>query len=592
MRIRIHWKLMVMLFGTVSVILLGTYVYLQSHLKTHFVAQMENTLRREVHLNKNLIESTLSGGLSQQQANQIAHTIGRNLKVRATIIRADGTVMGDSELSDLQLRDVENHLERPEVQEAFTSGFGQSERYSRTIKQRMLYMAVPLVVKEKEIPWIVRVAVPVAEVAGLERKLGRIIAAAVFLAFLCSAALSFGVSLYVSQPLSEMAAIARSMARGDFSKKIYISSKDEVGDLAAALNQMSEEIREMIGRVTGEEAKFSAVLSSMQAGVMVTDEKGRIVLLNPSLRKLFMVDVPAEGKLPIEVIRNAAVQDIATRALQGVRALASDEVQLNVPQERFIQVNGAPIVREGRCTGAIIVFHDITELKRLERIRKDFVANVSHELRTPIASIKGYAETLLDGALQDPQHAKEFIRIIYENSDRLAKLIEDLLDLSKIESGKMKIAFLPVDIADAFQRAVAVIANQASSKAISIQSTIPAELPKVLADETRLSQVFVNLLDNAVKYTPEKGTVTVTVSVKDRFVQVDITDTGPGIPPNDLSRIFERFYRVDKAHSRELGGTGLGLSIVKHIVQIHGGSVWAESEPGAGSTFSFTIPAV
>jgi len=590
MRINIHWKLMVVLFGTISVILVGTYAYLQSHLKTYFIRQFEETLRKEIFLNKNLIETMRESEFGQKQADIVADTIGRNLTVRATIISTDGTVMGDSGLDNEHVRSAENHLERPEVQDAFKKGFGQSERYSRTLKKRMLYMAVPLVVKEKEIPWIVRVAVPVSEVLGLENKLRRIIAVAVCLAFLFSAVLSLAVAFYISRPLSEMAAVARNMAKGDFSKKVYISSKDEVGDLAAALNHMSDGIKEMIRKVTGEEAKFEAILASMLAGVMVTDEKGRIVIMNPSLRKLFMIDVAPEGKLPIEVIRNAAVQDIATKALQGVRALASDELQLNVPQERFIQVNGAPIVREGRCAGAIIVFHDITELKRLERIRKDFVANVSHELRTPIASIKGYAETLLDGALQDKEHSKEFVRIMYENSDRLAKLIEDLLDLSKIESGKMKIAFLPVDIAGAYARAAAVIANQAQQKSISLQNKIPAGMPKVMADETRLSQVLVNLLDNAVKYTPEKGTVTVTASVKDRFVQVDITDTGAGIPPNDLSRIFERFYRVDKAHSRELGGTGLGLSIVKHIVQIHGGNVRVESEPGVGSTFSFTIP--
>jgi len=581
---------MVVLFGTISVILLTAYVYLQSHLKTYFIRQVEDTLKKEVYLNKNLIESTLGAEPSRSHTRLIADTIGRNLKVRATIIRADGTVLGDSELDGEHVKQMENHLERPEVQDAFRKGFGQSERYSKTLKKRMLYMAVPLVVKEEKIPWIVRVAVPESEVLGLEREVRKIIAVAVCIAFVFSAALSVGVALYISNPLCEMAAVARNMAKGDFSKKVYISSKDEVGDLASALNFMSDEIKGMVRKVTAEEAKFAAILSSMLAGVMVTDEKGRIVIMNPSLRKMFMVDVPAEGKLPLEVIRNAAVQDMAAKALQGVRALASDEIQLNVPQERFIQVNGAPIMREGRCDGAILVFHDITELKRLERIRKDFVANVSHELRTPIASIKGYAETLLDGALQDKEHSKEFIKIMYENSDRLAKLIEDLLDLSKIESGKMKIAFLQVDIADAFKRAAAVIANQANAKSISIQSNIPAVLPKVLADETRLSQVFVNLLDNAVKYTPEKGTIIVTVSVQDRFVQIAIADTGAGIPSNDIPRIFERFYRVDKAHSRELGGTGLGLSIVKHIVQIHGGNVWVESEVGRGTTFSFTIP--
>jgi two-component system phosphate regulon sensor histidine kinase PhoR len=328
----------------------------------------------------------------------------------------------------------------------------------------------------------------------------------------------------------------------------------------------------------------------MFEGVIVTDETEKIILMNPSLRRLFLLDSNPEGKKPLEVIRNTAVEDMVERIIEGKQQLATEEITVNAPEEKVLKVNGVPIMRNNRLEGAILVFHDITELRHLEKVRQDFVANVSHELRTPISSIKGYAETLLEGALEDKDNAKEFISIIYQDSNRLASLINDLLDLSKIESGKMKMNFVPLDPVSVIKRAVTVIENQAKAKSISIKLDIPVDMPKIKADETRFSQVMINLLDNAIKYSSEGGLVTISAKVNDTALQIDISDTGIGISEKDLSRIFERFYRVDKARSRELGGTGLGLSIVKHIVSAHGGQVWVKSELGKGSTFSFTIP--
>jgi PAS domain S-box-containing protein len=328
----------------------------------------------------------------------------------------------------------------------------------------------------------------------------------------------------------------------------------------------------------------------MLEGVLVTDQKGEILLMNPSLRKTFLIDLPPEGKRSLEVIRNAKIQEVVDRTLQNKQKLISEELSLTVPEEKFLKVNAVPIVREGEVNGAILVFHDITELRRLERIRQDFVANVSHELRTPISSIKGYAETLLDGAMNDQQNSRDFIEIINRDSDRLAKLIDDLLDLSRIESGKLKMVFVPTDILGVIKRTMFIIENLAKMKSISIEIQAAENLSNVLADETRLSQVILNLLDNAIKYTSEGGEIKISVRSNDQFVEVDIADTGIGIPEKDLSRVFERFYRVDKARSRDMGGTGLGLSIVKHIVQAHGGEVWVRSKLEHGSTFCFVIP--
>lgn len=360
--------------------------------------------------------------------------------------------------------------------------------------------------------------------------------------------------------------------------------------LKLSLEEKDAKLKEKIEISSTGEAKLETVLSSMFEGVLVVNKEGEILLMNSSLRKTFFIDSPPEGKTPLEIIRNLTVCDIVDRILKGEQRLVSEEISLYSPEERIFRINSAPIIRNDTIEGAILVFHDITELRRLEKIRQDFVANVSHELRTPLTSIKGYAETLLEGALLDKDNAKDFIEIIYRDSDRLAKLIDDLLDLSKIESGKLKMVFLPCDILEVIKRTIKILEAQAKGKSISVSLNVAGSLPKVVADETRISQVLLNLLDNAIKYTPEGGKVSISAFIKDKFVYVDITDTGIGIPEKDLPRIFERFYRVDKARSRELGGTGLGLSIVKHIVQAHEGQVWVESKLGQGSTFSFTIP--
>ncbi|MCM8796041.1 MAG: ATP-binding protein [Candidatus Omnitrophica bacterium] len=370
--------------------------------------------------------------------------------------------------------------------------------------------------------------------------------------------------------------------------KLHTQSK-LVQRLKISLAQKELELKKKTDSAGAGEAKLETVLSSMFEGVLVVDKEANIVLMNPSLRRVLLIDSPVEGKMALEVIRNVSIQEIVERTLKGEQDLISAEISLIAPEEKVFKINSAPIIRNNIIEGAILVFHDITQLRRLEKIRQDFVANVSHELRTPLTSIKGYAETLLEGAIEDKDNVKEFINIIYHDSNRLAHLIDDLLDLSKIESGKMKMSFAPLEIKAIAKDCVEVLKKQAKEKSISIYLDLPDNLPKVLADEKRLSQVFLNLLDNAIKYTPEGGSVKISASLKEKFVQIDVSDTGIGIPEEDLPRIFERFYRVDKARSRQLGGTGLCLSIVKHIILAHRGEVWVKSQLGIGSTFSFTL---
>ncbi|MBF0215907.1 MAG: HAMP domain-containing protein [Candidatus Omnitrophica bacterium] len=589
MKIRLHWKLTFIFCIAIALGLAAGYFYLESQMKSSFERELAVDIEQRLLLGRELLENGISSGVKGlEDADAFAKKLGLGQKLRVTVIRKDGTVAGDTDVLPEDIPLMENHLTRPEVQEAAYNGIGVARRYSYTTKKYMLYMAVPF--GKGESSGFLRYAMPISYLEKAQEVSRKNIGAALIIVLALSVFFTFAISRIISQPLEEMAKIAKAMAGGDFSRRPSIYSKDEIGDLASALKYMADEINDKIEKIKHEGVKLDAVLSSMFEGIIVVDQKGDILLMNPSLRKLFFVDSDPEGKTPLEVIRTAGVQDMIDRILADKERLISKEISVMRPEEKAFKVNGVPIMRDGVLEGAVLVFHDITELKKLEEIRQDFVANVSHELRTPISSIKGYAETLIDGAIDDRENTKDFVKIIYEDSNRLANLIDDLLDLSRIESGKMKMAFERIELEPVLERALGVLSKTIKDKKINVTRSIPEVLPKVLADEKRLAQVFLNLLDNAVKYTPDGGNVNIGIARMDDHLRIDISDNGLGIPQNDMPRIFERFYRVDKARSREMGGTGLGLSIVKHIVLAHNGQVWAESEPGRGSKFTFTVP--
>ncbi|MFA5363300.1 MAG: histidine kinase dimerization/phospho-acceptor domain-containing protein, partial [Candidatus Omnitrophota bacterium] len=562
MRIKLYWKLSFIFCFIVILAVTAGSVYLVSHLKSYVENTVAGNVKRQLFLSKDLLEALPKDKTFSADFQASAVKIGNILGLRATIIAPDGKVLGDTDLTGEQLPAVENHAGRPEVKDALAKGFGVSKRFSYTIKKDMLYMAVPFGAESGR--GILRLSVPLQDIEMLQEKIRRVVGVSVAGILLFSLGLTVFLSVFISRPLSEMSSIAKSMAQGDFSRKASIHSRDEIGDLARALNVMSEDIKDKIEKINSERVKLDLVLSSMFEGVIVTDAEEKIILMNPSLRKLFFLETSPEGKMPLEVIRNTAVEEMVERIIKGRQHLATEEIVVNTPEEKTFKINGVPIMRNNRLEGAILVFHDITDLRRLEKIRRDFVANVSHELRTPISSIKGYAETLLEGALEDKDNAREFINIIYQDANRLASLINDLLDLSKIESDKLKMSFTALDPVVLIKKAVTIVDNQAKAKSITLKVDIPQSLPRIRADETRFSQVMINLLDNAVKYSSEGGSATISAQVVENGLQVDISDTGIGISEADLPRIFERFYRVDKARSRELGGTGLGLSIVKH----------------------------
>jgi len=588
LRINIHYKITLIFGIIITIVLFGIYIYLNNNLQEHIYQHIKASLLKETSLSKSFFEQYYTKGVQAQELDKIADKIGKDLDLRVTIIGLDGTVLGDSELDSRQLAEAENHLYRPEVQQALRSGVGESSRFSTTVKKDMVYIASVLEAKEKG--GIIRLSMPLSEIDLILNNLKRLLVTSVLLAFILAIITSFVASVVISKPIKEMSSMAKAIAGGDFSKRVSISAKDEIGDLAKAFNFMTEQIRTRIEEVTSSKSRFEAVLLSMFEGIMVVDIKGTILLMNQPLKDFLLVKENPVGKKPLEIVRNIEIQEIADNSLRLKRGVESREISVFLPEEKILLLHATPIIRDGKTEGAVLVFHDITELRRLERVRQDFVANVSHELRTPVASIKGYAETLLEGALEDKENAEDFLKIIYSDSDRLARLIDDLLDLSKIESGKLKLTLKPTALEPIIKRVVYGLNKQAKDKSIKIQIDTPLDLPDILADETRVAQVLLNLIDNAIKYTESKGLITISAKEKDKFVQINVSDTGVGIPEKDIPRLFERFYRVDKVRSRELGGTGLGLSIVKHIVQAHGGQVSVQSVLGQGCTFSFTIP--
>jgi two-component system phosphate regulon sensor histidine kinase PhoR len=401
----------------------------------------------------------------------------------------------------------------------------------------------------------------------------------------------------LAHPIQEVTKKAVRLVSGAFDREAHIHSEDELINLSRAIDEVDLQLKNKIEEISKEKNYLQTILKGMIEGVLIVDGRGRILMANDALKDLLSLSSDVSDRMPLEIIRNAELEAAIRKVLQGEKKVA---IELNVAtfEGKTLEVNlvGIPPSFEGTDKGGegkrgvIAVFHDITRLKELEKIRQDFVANVSHELRTPLTTIKGYTETLLDGALNE-KVAPQFLQVIQKHVDRLTKIVEDLLTLSKIESKEFHLKVERLSLSELIDGVIDFATEMAEKKKISIsRSEVPSSLA-VEADRTYIEQILFNLLDNAIKYTPEGGRVSISVIEKDQGeIQFSIEDNGIGIPKDDIHRVFERFYRVDKGRSQELGGTGLGLSIVKHLVQAHGGKVWGESRLGKGSTFYFTLP--
>jgi len=583
---RLRWRLTATYIFLIIISMLVLGAYLLYSLEGYFYNNLETRLKTQAQLACRVIED-IPHDWSTAAMEDMAGKISRDVKARVTIISSSGVVLGDSEKDS---RQMENHLDRPEIQEAKRNGIGLAIRHSSTLGIDMMYVAVPISRNNKTVGFM-RLALPLTEAKHAFSKLWSAVLIAILLTVICTAPISLMLGKKVTKPIEKLIEFAGQISKGNFNYQASIQSNDEIGELAKTLNQMTATIDEKVKLISEERSKLKTVLANMTSGVILVNKNGYVDLVNPAAEKfLSFMGQKSIGLPHTTVIKNPELSARINEALKKRKAVEK-EIKINCPDESTIEVNISPIRDHfGNFTGVIVVLHDITEIRKLEKMRRDFVANVSHELRTPVTAIKGFTETLLDGALYDQAACKEFIEIIDKEVNRLARLIHDLLELSKIEAKQVKLNRRPANIIAVIRDTVNKLQSQIESAGLTMELNLPDKEIKVNIDQDLIGQVILNLVDNAVKYTPSGGKIQIEVSDKKHDIIVWVRDTGIGIPSKDIERIFERFYRVDKARSRKQGGTGLGLSIVKHIIDIHGGTVGVNSTPGKGSEFFFTLP--
>ena len=515
--------------------------------------------------------------------------LGAEIGTRLTVIRVDGFVVADSEEDPA---DMDNHADRPEVLAARANGIGTSTRFSDTLKVRMMYLAIPLRDQDK-IMGYVRTSLPLSRIG---KRLDAIRDSVVWGAVLSSVAalvLGFFVAHHFIKPLSSMTIVAGAMSQGDYDQRLPMSRNDEIGTLAKAFNVLAESCRDRTETIITDRNRLSAILSGMNEGVIAVEKDERVSHMNQAAGRI--LDVSADDCLgrPIwEVVRVQDISEILGAVLNGPADSQDDlRIDAQLKKGRFIEVHASPLLDgQGELVGAVVVIHDVSEFKKLAMVRREFVANASHELKTPITAIRGIVETLIDDKELDPDKSERFLCKIKDQSMRLSAIVSDLLTLSRLESKGDETEGGPLDLRQIVLSSVRAFRQIGAEHGLVIDTDILDTPLNIMGDAAAFRQMMSNLLDNAVKYTPEGGRVEVRLNSRGDQIIIEVQDTGIGIDSQDQARIFERFYRVDKARSRELGGTGLGLSIVKHIAITHRGGVTVDSTPGVGSTFRVTLP--
>jgi two-component system phosphate regulon sensor histidine kinase PhoR len=510
-------------------------------------------------------------------------------RLRFTVVTSAGRVLGDSVEDPANMKD---HSDRPEIQAALRAGYGESIRLSPTLGRQMLYVAVPV---ELEAPHraVIRLAISANAMDQVIAAMRSHVLWAGLIIVICVSLLSLLISRSISLPIVSMRRVAQSFARGQFNVRAPAAVATELDDLAKALNEMATQLGDRILTITRQRNELETVLSSMTEGVFAVDTGGRIVSINRAAAQLLSIDPSkAQGRTVEETVRNLSLQQFVRETLASDKPTEGD-VSFPADDGRFFRVQGARLIDPGgERAGAVVVLNDMTRIHRLENLRRDFVANVSHELKTPVTSIQGFAEALQEGGIADPEQMRRYVSIIVKHSQRLNAIIDDLLSLSRLEDGSERraISFERHPLKTVLQAAIDLSAIKAEQKQIQVTLFCDEEI-RARVNAPLLEQAVVNLIDNAVKYSEPGAAVEVRADQRQGQTAISVRDTGCGIPAEHLSRIFERFYVVDKSRSRKLGGTGLGLAIVKHIAQVHGGHVTVESMPGQGSTFTIYLPA-
>jgi two-component system phosphate regulon sensor histidine kinase PhoR len=528
--------------------------------------------------------------LSANELDAEADALGKLAPLRVTFIGRDGTVLGDTDLDAEQLKTIENHGTRPEVLQAEREGLGMARRYSTTVRAQMLYVSA--VVRNPSLPQLaqVRLAVPLTDVASQLAAVRRIGLAALGTGLLIALAISWVVSMLLTRRVRAIAAAAERYAAGDWSRPARDYGTDEIGVVAQALDRSVREIGRRATDLALDRARMEAILAGMIEGVLVVNDHGRVQLVNDAARRMLRLQGSAEGRHYVEIVRQP---DIAAQIGLALRGAPSEGLELTLPHESELVIitRSAPVIAPGG-PGAVLVIHDITDLRRADRIRRDFVANVSHELRTPLTAVRGYVEALLDGGL-DLADGRRFLEIIGRHTLRMERLVRDLLRLARLDAGQETLEHVSCPVESLFSGVEADLAPVLEARQHTVECRIPPDASLVAGDPAKLHDALRNLLENAANYGPEASTIVMASERRGNRVLLTVSDTGPGIPEADLPRIFERFYRVDKSRTRaarDPGGTGLGLAIVKHLMELHGGRATAANRPEGGAVFTLELP--
>ena len=561
-------------------------------LKKFYIEQMASFLEAQSSLILSRV-TDLTGAGNYTELERFCRETGQMVSTRITVVRFTGDVVCDS---DRDPRSMQNHAKRPEIVKALAGMVGSSQRFSTTTRQQMLYVAIPI--KEAQaVRGVLRTSVPLTAIETELHSLYSRIAMGIVVVIIFASAMTFYIARKISQPLERMKYDSLRFAHGDFKEKIIVAGSEEIVALAQAMNRMAIQLDERMRAVQGKSNELETVLSSMIEGVIAVDLVEKVLYMNGAAQKQLDIEQQeVQDKGLLEVVRNIELlRFIQHTLLQDQQTEKTIVFHLGKRDEKILQVHGAQLFdATKKRIGALVVTNDVSRLLRLENLRRDFVANVSHELKTPITSIKGYVETLLDETDEHPQHVKDFLEIISKQTNRLQAIVEDLLSLAKIEQksdGREQMLLEKGRIIDVLYAAIEACSLKAADRNIQI-SLHCEEYFQTMINGPLMEQAVINLLDNAIKYSKPGGEVGIEASVIENDILISIKDSGLGIPPDHLERLFERFYVVDKGRSRESGGTGLGLAIVKHIVQAHGGNVTVESEPNQGSTFTLYLPRV
>jgi len=563
-------------------------VLTERSLHSWMLAQVQSSYRGEMALLRELLRQRWPARADLASLDELADNLGRILGVRVTIITRQGRVMGDSRVERERLARLDNHAGRPEVAAALVHGRGKSIRRSATLGLDLMYLAA-LVRPPGSPPVVIRLAVPLAQVDRILSRLRRLVVQALVLGVLLSLGVAYLVARGISRPVRQLTSTAVTIADGDLSQRFRRYPSHEIGRLGRAFDRMADNLQARIAEATRARDTLASILWGMGEGVLVSDRQGRVILANRALRQLLGLERDPEGEQVSEVIRLPELLE-AMQAMRRGAGRRRVELQTRGQSPRWLEVNLVQLRQGGQAAGVVAVFHDISERKRTEQVLKDFVANVSHELRTPLSAIRGAAETLLDGALAEPEQARRFAQIISRQVLRMENLAVDLLSLARLESGESAPVREEIRAGELVSSAGEAVEALARDKGVTLELEPPEPDFGFRADRGQVEQALYNLMDNAVKYTPAGGRVRLEILRRAGQVVLEVSDTGIGIDRQHLARLFQRFYRVDRQRSRHLGGTGLGLAIVKHIAMVHGGRVEVESTPGQGSIFRLVLP--